>query len=168
FNVINHNQITNLPNGCVIEIPGYVDKNGINMPVVGDLPLACAATCSASVRVQEMAVEAAVHGDVTLLKQAMLHDPLTAAVCNPEEIWQLTDEMLVAQAQWLPQYAQEIPMAQARLEEAERTGKRVATMEYRGAARLETKSVEQMAQDKAAARANAAAADKGKMTKETA
>src|SRR5690606_21137847 len=146
FNVINHNQITNLPNGCVIEIPGYVDKNGINMPVVGDLPLACAATCSASVRVQEMAMEAAVQGDITLLKQAMLHDPLTAAVCNPEEIWQLTDEMLVAQAQWLPQYAGEIGAAQARLDEAERNGTRVKTVDYRGAARLETKSVEQMAQ----------------------
>ena len=81
----------------MIEIPGYVDRNGINMPVVGDLPLACAATCSASVRVQEMGMEAAVHGDVTLLKQAMLHDPLIGAVCNPEEIWQMTDEMLVAQ-----------------------------------------------------------------------
>ena len=95
--------ITNLPNGCIIEIPGYVDKNGINMPVIGDLPLACAATCSASVRVQQMGMEAAVHGDVTLLKQAMLHDPLVGAVCNPEEVWQMTDEMLVAQAKWLPQ-----------------------------------------------------------------
>ena len=45
------------------------------MPVIGDLPMACAATCSVSARVQEMGVEAAVHGDVTLLKQAMLHDP---------------------------------------------------------------------------------------------
>jgi hypothetical protein len=102
FNVINQGHITNLPDGCVVEIPGYVDRTGINMPVVGDLPLACAATCSASVRVQEMGVEAAVHGDVTLLKQAMLHDPLVGAVCNPEEVWQMTDEMLVAQAQWLP------------------------------------------------------------------
>ena len=105
FNVPNRGYITNLPDGCVVEIPGYVDKNGINMPVVGDLPLACAATCSASVRVQEMAMEAAVHGDVTLLKQAMLHDPLVGAVCNPEEVWQMTDELLVAQAEWLPNYS---------------------------------------------------------------
>jgi len=42
---------------------------------------------------------------VTLLKQAMLHDPLTGAVCDTEEIWQLADEMLVAQERWLPQYA---------------------------------------------------------------
>jgi len=108
FNVINQGFITNLPDGCVVEVPGYVDRNGVNIPVYGDLPLACAATCSASVRVQEMAVEAAVHGDVQLLKQAMLHDPLAGAVCNTEEIWQMADDMLLAEAQWLPQYQKAI------------------------------------------------------------
>jgi alpha-galactosidase len=164
FNIPNKGHITNLPDGCIIEIPGYVDRTGINMPVVGDLPLACAATCSASVRVQQMGMEAAARGDVTLLKQAMLHDPLVGAVCNPEEVWQMTDEMLVAQAAWLPQYAAEIPNARHRLEAAERNGTRVQTHATRGAARLETKSVDQMARDRAAARANAGAADKGKMT----
>ena len=95
----------------------------------------------------------------------MLHDPLTAAVCNPEEVWQLTDEMLVAQAEWLPQFAAEIPAAAARLAEAERTGKRVRLIETEGAARLHTKTVEEMAANATAARANADAADKGKMTK---
>ena len=89
----------------------------------------------------------------------------TGTVCNPEEVWQLTDEMLVAQGQWLPQYAKEAPKAAARLAEAERTGKRVRLIETEGAARLHTKTVEEMAADAAAARANAAAADKGKMTK---
>jgi len=166
FNVVNQGHITNLPNGCVVEIPGYVDRTGIHMPVVGDLPLACAATCAASVRVQEMAMEAAVHGDVMLLKQAMLHDPLVGAVCNPEEVWQMTDEMLVAQAQWLPQYADEIPRALQRLEEAERTGTRVPLRDTKGAARLPIKSVEEMAADAAAARAMAAASDKAKMTRQ--
>ena len=166
FNVPNRGNITNLPDGCIVEIPGYVDRTGIHMPVVGDLSMACAATCSASARVQEMGVEAAVHGDVTLLKQAMLHDPLVGAVCNPEEVWQMTEEMLVAQAQWLPNFASEIGAACERLEQAERTGKRVRTREWQGAARLHTKTVEEMAANKAAARANADAADKGKMTKE--
>ena len=169
FNVPNQDHITNLPNGSIIELPGYVDKNGINMPVVGDLPMACAATCSASIRVQEMAMEAAVHGDATLLKQAMLHDPLVAAVCDPNEIWQMTDEMLVAQAQWLPQYAQEVENAAARLAAHERNSTRVALRDgWAGAARLHTKSVAEMARHAAAARANAAAADKGNMTKEPA
>jgi alpha-galactosidase len=164
FNVVNQNYVTNLPNGCVVEIPGYVDKNGINIPVVGDLPLACAATCSASARVQEMGMEAAVKGDVQLLKQAMLHDPLVGAVCNPEEVWQMTDEMLVTQAQWLPQYRDQIPAARQRLAEAERNGTRVKLSKNQGVARLHVKTVEEMAQDKAGARANASAADKAKMT----
>ena len=166
FNVVNQNQITNLPNGCVIEIPGYVDRTGIQMPVVGDLPLACAATCSASVRVQEMGMEAAVHGDVMLLKQAMLHDPLVGAVCNPEEVWQMTDEILVAQAEWLPQYQAAIPGARQRLAQAEQDGKRVRTRtDNHGAARLHTKTVEEMLSAQEEARANAAAADKGHMTR---
>jgi alpha-galactosidase len=166
FNIVNHGHITNLPDGCIIEIPGYVDKNGLNMPVVGDLPLACAATCSASVRVQEMAVKAAVEGNATLLKQAMLHDPLVGAVCDPEEVWQMTDEMLVAQAAWLPQYAAEIPKAKARLGAHEQNGTRVHRMiGFQGTARLHTKSVEEMMAAREDARANAQAADKGKMTK---
>ncbi len=144
FNIVNQQHITNLPAGCVIEIPGYVDKNGINMPVVGALPLACAATCAASVRVQEMGMEAAVHGDVTLLKQAMLHDPLVGAVCNPEEVWQLTDEMLVAQAEWLPQYKDEVSHAHQRLEDAAQHGTRVKLVQTQGAARLHTRTIEEM------------------------
>ena len=165
FNVVNQGHITNLPDGCIVEIPAYVDKNGINVPVVGDLPLACAATCSASVRVQEMAMEAAVHGDVTLLKQAMLHDPLTAAVCDPEEIWQLTDDMLIAQAAWLPQYAKDIPQARKRLADALENGTRAKLRKTEGAARIHTKTVEEMTRDRAAARKNAAAADKGELVK---
>lgn len=166
FNVVNHGCITNLPDDCVVEIPGYVDRTGIHMPVVGDLPLACAATCNATVSVQRMGVEAAAHGDVTLLKQAMLHDPLVGAVCNPEEVWQMTDEMLIAQAQWLPQYAAAISTAKARLEAAESNGTRVKLQEgYHGAARIRTKTVAEMALEAKSARANAAAPDKGKMTK---
>ncbi len=166
FNVVNNGAITNLPDDCIVEVPGYVDKNGINIPRVGALPLACAATCSVSVNVQRMATHAALTGDVTLLKQAMLHDPLVGAVCDPEEIWQMTDELLVAQAPWLPQYAASIPDAQARLEAHVQNGTRVKTMVgFKGMARLETKSVEEMQAKAAESRANAQAADKGKMTK---
>jgi alpha-galactosidase len=145
FNVPNQGYITNLPDGSIVEIPGYVDRTGIHLPVVGNLPLACAATCSASIRVQEMAMEAAVHGNVALLKQAMLHDPLVAAVCNPEEVWQMADEMLVAQAQWLPQYAEAIPTARQHLDEAIHNGTRVRLHDTLGAARLRPRAAEEMA-----------------------
>ncbi len=165
FNVINQGHVTNLPDGCVIEIPGYVDRTGINMPVVGDLPLACAATCAASIRVQQMGMEAAVHGDTTLLKQALLHDPLVGAVCNPEEVWQMADEMLVALAQWLPQYRDEPATAARRLREAEHNGTRVKLYNTHGAARVNTQTVEEMARRSDEARVIAAAADKGRLTR---
>ena len=132
FNLPNRGIITNLPNDAIVEAPGYVDRLGIHMPFIGDLPLGCAAVCNASISVQRLAVEAAVHGDVALLKQAMMMDPLVGAVCNPPEISQMTDEMLVAQAQWLPQYRREIPKAQQRLAGEKRLG----TNKWKGAARL--------------------------------
>jgi alpha-galactosidase len=160
FNVRNNGCIWNLPDDAIVEVPGYVDHNGINIPQVGDLPLACAATLSASVNVQRMSVEAAVAGDVTLLKQAVLHDPLTGAVCDPEEVWQMVDEMLVAQAQWLPNYRKEIPAAAKRLTEAKRKGLYKGTHKGQGAARLKIKTIAQMRKRAADARRNAAAADK--------
>ena len=133
FNVVNNGCISNLPDDAIVEVPGYVDKNGISIPRVGDLPLGCAAICNASISAQRLAVEAAVHGDVTLLKQAMMMDPLVGAVCNPNEISQMTDEMLVAQARWLPQYAEAIPAARERLAKEKPLG----THSTQGAARLE-------------------------------
>ncbi|MFC5649369.1 alpha-glucosidase/alpha-galactosidase [Paenibacillus solisilvae] len=159
FNVVNNGIITNLPNDAIIEAPGYVDRNGINMPVVGDLPLGCAAVCNVSISVQRLAVEAAIHGDDKLLRQAMMMDPLVGAVCNPKEIWQMADEMLVAQAKWLPQYESAIAEAKERLA----SGNLVPTREnYQGAARLKTKTVEEMKEDREAANRNAGESDKAK------
>ncbi|MDI9586221.1 MAG: alpha-glucosidase/alpha-galactosidase [Acidobacteriota bacterium] len=159
FNVQNHGCITNLPPDCCVEVPGYVDGNGLSIPIVGDLPLGCAAICNASVSVQRLAVEAAVHGDDFLLRQAMMLDGLTGAVLNPPEISQMTDEMLVAGEQWLPQYADAIEAAKKRLA----SGNLIPTREgYKGAARLHTKTVEEMAADREAARKLAEEADKAK------
>ncbi|MDR1421158.1 MAG: alpha-glucosidase/alpha-galactosidase [Treponema sp.] len=104
FNVINRGAIGNLPADSVVEVPGYVDGSGVSIPLVGDLPAPLAAICNQSIAVQRLAVEAALEGDPLKLKQAMLLDPLTGAVCNPPEVWAMADEMLKAQAQWLPQY----------------------------------------------------------------
>ncbi|NLV74089.1 MAG: alpha-glucosidase/alpha-galactosidase [Chloroflexi bacterium] len=104
LNVGNTGLIPNLPEGCTVELPCYIDANGISPAWNGPLPMGCAATCRVSVNVQEMAVQAALTGDRELLKLAVLHDPLTGAVCNPEEVWAMCDEMLAAQARWLPQY----------------------------------------------------------------
>ena len=49
---------------------------------------------------------------------------------------QLVDEILVAQAQWLPQYAEEIPQAKERLAQAKPLGTRT----WQGAARKTTEA----------------------------
>ena len=139
FNVKNNGVIKNLAPDCIIESPGFVDRFGINMVEGIELPLGCAATCSASVNVQRMAVPAAVTGDVDLLKLAVLHDPLVGAISTPEEVWQMVDEMLVAQAEWLPQYAHAIPAARERMKNP-----KVKTREWQGAARQHVRSVEEM------------------------
>ncbi len=143
FNVKNRGTITNLPPDCIIESLGFVDRFGINMVEGITLPLACAATCNVSVSVQRMSVEAAVSGDVELLKQAVLHDPLVGAILNPEEVWQMVDEMLVAQARWLPQYAHAIPAARERLKTP-----KVKTREWSGAARLGVRSLDELREAK--------------------
>jgi len=103
---------------------------------------------------------AGVSGDDQLLRQAMMMDPLVGAVCNPDEIWQMVDEMLIAQAAWLPQYADAIERAKARWQKAEAEGTLIPPIITEGAARLHTKTVEEMAANRAAASRNAAEADK--------
>ena len=156
FNVRNNGVISNLPEDAIGEVPGYVDFHGVHIPLYGELPLGCAAVCNASISVQRMGVEAAVHGDVMLLKQAMMMDPLVGAVCNPDEIWQMVDEMLVAQEQWLPQYKDAIAQAKENLKK----DNLIPHKNYKGAARKAVKTVEEMQKDREAATKNAAAAAK--------
>jgi len=149
FNVRNGGIIRNLPEDCIIESPGFVDRFGINMVEGITLPDACAATCTASVNVQRMGMKAAMTGDLDLLKQAVLHDPLVGAICTPEEVWQMVDEMVVAQAQWLPQYAAVVPAARERLKNP-----RVKTRDWAGAARLEVRPVAALRDARAARQAS--------------
>ena len=139
FNVVNDHCITNLPDDCIVEVPGYVDGNGVSIPQVGDLPLGCAAVCNASISVQRLSVQAALRGDVDLLKQAVMLDPLTGAVCDPEEISQMVDDMLIAQSKWLLQFRRSLPAARKRLAAAKASKTYKGTKSTKGAARLPTK-----------------------------
>ena len=154
---MNKGCITNLPADAIVEVPGYVDANGINIPIVGDLPLGPAAVCNASISVQRLSVEAAVHGDDLLLRQAMMMDPLTGAVCNPPEIWQMVDEMLVAGAEWLPHYTGAIAEAKTRL-----AGDNLIPTrdDFRGSVRIDMKTVEEMQANAEQATENASVTDR--------
>jgi alpha-galactosidase len=103
-NVRNQGYITNLPQDCCVEVPVYVDGQGLHPVRVGDLPPQCAALNASNVSVQTLAVESALTGDPELAMQAIAMDPLTSAVCTLAEVRQMTAAMLEAEAQWLPQF----------------------------------------------------------------
>jgi alpha-galactosidase len=104
-NVRNDGYITNLPNGCCVEVPAFADDNGLHPTRIGELPPQCAAACMTNVNVQILAGEAALHGDTEHLVHAIAMDPLTAAVCTLKEIREMCSEMLEAERAWLPQFA---------------------------------------------------------------
>jgi alpha-galactosidase len=104
-NIRNDGYITNLPAGCCVEVPIYVDRTGLHPTVVGDLPPQCAALNMTNVLVQGLTVEASLTGDPELVMQAVALDPLTASVLTLKEVRDLTAEMLQAEARWLPQFA---------------------------------------------------------------
>jgi alpha-galactosidase len=106
-NVPNWGLIDNLPEGCCVEVPCLVDGNGIQPTIVGNLPTQLAALNRTNVNVQELVVEAALTGDAEAVYHAVMLDPLTAAVCTLPQIRAMVDELLEAQAHWLPQFQQD-------------------------------------------------------------
>jgi alpha-galactosidase len=103
-NVPNTGLITNLPNGCCVEVPCLVNATGIQPTFVGNLPPQLAALNRTNINVQSLIVEAALTGDTDAVYHAVMLDPLTAAVCTLPQIQAMVTEMLEAQEQWLPQF----------------------------------------------------------------
>jgi alpha-galactosidase len=87
-----------------VEVPCLVDDNGVQPTAAGALPPQLAALNRACINVQELAVRAVLSGDRDAVHQALLLDPLTAAACTVPQIHAMADEMLAAQARWLPQF----------------------------------------------------------------
>jgi alpha-galactosidase len=103
-NVRNDGYITNLPDGCCVEVPTFADDTGLHPVTIGDLPSQCAAACMTNINVQILAGEAALNGDTEKIVHAVAMDPLTSAVCTLKEIREMCSEMLEAQRKWLPQF----------------------------------------------------------------
>lgn len=104
-NVRNEGCISNLPDGCCVEVPTFVDDTGLHPTRIGALPPQCAAACMTNVNSQLLAAEAALQGDTEHVVHALALDPLTSAVCTLKEIREMCSEMLEAERAWLPQFA---------------------------------------------------------------
>lgn len=103
-NVANKGLIDNLPQGCCVEVPCLVDKNGIQPTKIGNLPPHLAAMMQTNVNVQSLTVEAALTGKREHIYHAAMLDPHTAAELSLDQIWPLVDDLIEAHGDWLPKY----------------------------------------------------------------
>ncbi|MCD6286698.1 MAG: alpha-galactosidase [Anaerolineae bacterium] len=103
-NTANTGLITNLPQDCCVEVPVYADKGGLHALYVGALPASVAPLNQITVASEELAVEAALTGDPTLVFQAVAYAPLTASLLSLSEIKQMVNEMLAQNKDYLPTF----------------------------------------------------------------
>lgn len=100
-NLPNRGQIDNLPREAVVETLAEVGAAGAHPIGAGPLPPGVLGTVYGHVLNQELIVEAALNGDRQLALQALLGDPLVRDFGSAPR---LLDELLRAQARYLPQF----------------------------------------------------------------
>ena len=103
-NVLNTGIITNLPQGCCVEVPVLATTRGFEPIHVGALPPQCAALTGINAQIEDMAVEGALTGNPQLVYQAVCYDPLTAAVLSLDEIRRMVKAMFRRNRDHLPQF----------------------------------------------------------------
>jgi alpha-galactosidase len=91
--VYNRGVIPNLPADLAVEVPIVVDAAGVHPVSLGPLPEPIAKLLSVQANVQQLAVEAAVHGSKEIALEALLIDPVvnstTAATKVLDELWEV-------------------------------------------------------------------------------
>ena len=102
-NVPNRGLISNLPDGCCVEVPCVVDGDGVRPQTVGALAPQIAALVQTNVNVQSLTVEALVTGRREHVYHAAMLDPHTAAELDLDTIWRLVDDLLDAHGEMIPE-----------------------------------------------------------------
>jgi len=91
--VYNQGAIPNLPPDLAVEVPVVADAAGVHPVSLGPLPDSIAKLLTVQAGVQQLAVEAAIHGSKEIALQALLIDPVinstTAATQILDELWEL-------------------------------------------------------------------------------
>lgn len=103
-NVRNNGYIDALPQGCAVEVPCLVDRNGIQPTRIDHVPPQLAAIMRSNINVQELTVEAMMQERRDHIYHAAMMDPHTGAELDLEQIWQLMDELIEAHGEWLPEW----------------------------------------------------------------
>jgi alpha-galactosidase len=95
--------VPNLAADACVEVPALVDGLGVHPTAVDPLPPQCAAYTRPAVDCQELTVRAALDEDRDLVYHAVLTDPQVQARLTLDEAWQMTNELIAAEAEWLPE-----------------------------------------------------------------
>ncbi|MGE7469363.1 alpha-glucosidase/alpha-galactosidase [Bosea sp. NPDC003192] len=103
-NVENTRLIDNLPEGCCVEVPVIVDRNGLRPCHAGTLPPELAAHCAPHVFVQDLTVRAALDGDRERVHRAAALDRHAASVLSLQETRRMVDELIAAHGDALPKW----------------------------------------------------------------
>jgi alpha-galactosidase len=102
-NVMNQGSlITNLAADACVEVPCLVDGTGVWPVHVGMLPPQCAAYIGPAVDTQALTVRAALDEDREAIYHAVMQDPQVQARLDLDAVWRMTDELIAAEAEWLP------------------------------------------------------------------
>lgn len=103
-NVLNHGLIDNLPADACVEVPCLVDGSGITPCRVGRIPTQLAAMNMTNINPQLLTMEAAHNRDRSMIYQAAMLDPHTAAELNIRDIRAMVDELLEAHGDYMKMY----------------------------------------------------------------
>jgi len=69
---------------------------------VAPLPLQCAAYIHPAIDAQALTVHAALERDRDAVYHAVLQDPIVQSRLTLEQAWRMTDDLITAEAEWLP------------------------------------------------------------------
>jgi 6-phospho-beta-glucosidase len=87
-NMPNRGAVGGLPHSAVVEVPGVVNRSGINPIVVGDMPAAVRGLVHAVKAYEELTVKAAVQGSYQAALLALLAHPLVPSADVAERLLQ--------------------------------------------------------------------------------
>lgn len=95
-NVRNFGLIDNLPQGACVEVPILAGPNGLKPTHIGAMPPELALLNSIESQTEEMAVEAYLRKDKSLIYKAVYYDPYTSAKLSLDEMDAMVTEMFEA------------------------------------------------------------------------
>ncbi len=101
-NVPNRGLLPQLPEGCCVEVPCTIRRDGVHPQSVAPLPPQLTALMRTNINVQELTVRALLEESREHVYHAAMLDPRTAAELDLRAIRSLVDALIAAHGDWMP------------------------------------------------------------------